>query len=99
MPLGPGCGSTLDLYRDRLVLLTGSATAEPPAATAPMLDVHQLGDLPPDTANLVETAYGISASGAVLVRPDGHVACRQPSDAARIDVAGLTQQLLHAPPG
>jgi putative polyketide hydroxylase len=98
VPLGVTGSSTLDLYRDQLVLITGSATAEPTAARAPMLDVCRLGDLPLDTANRVETAYGIGPRGAVLVRPDGHVAWRQQSDADLRDVAGLTRRLLHAPP-
>jgi len=68
--LRPDC-STLDLFGSKFVLLTGGDGASW-AAAAPNLpvEVHRL-----DHAEFPE-AYGISNSGAVLVRPDGFVAWR-----------------------
>ena len=69
--------STLDLFGRNFVLLTaqnGGTWAGPAREAARRagidLDVHQISQ--PDFA----AAYGISASGAVLVRPDGFVAWR-----------------------
>lgn len=60
-------GSTLDLYGERFVLLTGpSSTASLPLAT-----VHRL-----DTVSAA--AHGLDSGGALLVRPDGFVAWRSP---------------------
>ena len=69
--------STIDLFGRRFVLLTGSAGAEWIAAARGVpgqvaLDVHRLAD--PEGAR----RYGIGPEGAVLVRPDGHVAWRNP---------------------
>lgn len=72
--------STLDLFGRRFVLLTGAqggAWREPgreaAGAAGIELDVHQI-----DAPGFAE-AYGITGSGAVLVRPDGFVAWRRQS--------------------
>ena len=69
--------STIDLFGRHFVLLTGQAGAEWMAAAQGVpgraaLDVHRLAD--PEAAR----RYGIGPEGAVLVRPDGHVAWRDP---------------------
>ena len=75
--------STLDLFRGAFVLLTGeqgqawfdaAAIVGPEFAGLP-LETYVIG---PDIA----AAYGISSSGASLVRPDGFVAWRSPSAGA-----------------
>jgi 2-polyprenyl-6-methoxyphenol hydroxylase-like FAD-dependent oxidoreductase len=61
--------STLDLFRKQMVLLTpASAWEEAAKASGAELDVHRIerSDFPEQ--------YGISPTGAVLVRPDGYVA-------------------------
>jgi putative polyketide hydroxylase len=92
--------STIDLFRDRLVLLTnGSAgswrmavgalrgsnpivrglaalgPAMPPIPPVP-ISVIAVGGALYDPDGLFATAYGLEAGGAVLVRPDGHIAAR-----------------------
>jgi putative polyketide hydroxylase len=73
--------STLDLFRRNMVLLAGpqaGAWTDAFGGAASELGVeveaHTLGD---DFAE----AYGVTASGAVLVRPDGYVAWRSGDDA------------------
>jgi len=90
--------STLDLFRGSFVLLTGSEVrawmdASPKAAArfpGLQLDAHRIVE--PEFPN----AYGISPSGATLVRPDGFVAARWPSASGQPadDAAGeLTRAL------
>jgi putative polyketide hydroxylase len=77
--------STLDLFRGSFVLLAGADgrawmnAASPAAAQCPgvPLDAHQIHD-----AGFAD-AYGISPSGATLVRPDGFVTWRTVSAAAQ----------------
>ncbi len=79
--------STLDLWNDRFTLLTGdgavgdlwaacawSATRE---ASVPFAayTIGELGELL-DRSGSWHTAFGIGHEGAVLVRPDGHIAWR-----------------------
>ena len=83
--------SLLDLFGRRFVLLTGEggmawrAVAAGAAAAHPglELDVHCVGgaDLPTEGASFDER-YGVSGTGAVLVRPDGFVAWRARADSA-----------------
>ena len=83
--------STIDLFGPRFVLLTGSrggawldAAAEVAAATQLPLVAHMIGGdgaLVDDDGNWAE-AYGVAQDGAVLVRPDGHVAWRSASGVA-----------------
>jgi putative polyketide hydroxylase len=78
VPLGDG-RSTLDLFGAGMVLLAGSSgdawvrAARDVAADVP-LEAHTPHAAAADGA--FESAYGIGADGAVLVRPDGFVAWR-----------------------
>ncbi len=73
--------STLDLYCGTFVVVTGAdgerwmAAAQNVAATFPglQLDAHQVRE------SAFPDAYGMSPSGATLVRPDGFVAWRSES--------------------
>ena len=88
--------STLDLFGGNFVLLTGPGggawQAAAPAAAKGLgvaLDVHVVGG--PDLADpegCFPGAYGISPSGAVLVRPDGFVGWRA------VDAAGAPEETL-----
>jgi putative polyketide hydroxylase len=79
--------SSLELFDGAPVLLTGTAgDAWPTAAravarrTGVPLRVHRVGeggDLE-DLYGELPDRYGIAADGAVLIRPDGHVAWRCP---------------------
>ena len=93
--------STLDLFGTAFVLLAGpggQAWHDAAVQAAQVLDVpletHVVGgeDLR-DPAGAFADAYGISAAGAVLVRPDGFVAWRAP-DAAGASDAALKDVLL-----
>jgi hypothetical protein len=95
--------STLDLFGGDFVLLTGvdGRGWVDAAAKASGVTVHLVGP----GADVVagdgefETAYGLSASGAVLVRPDGVVAWRVdaiPADPAAELAAALEQVLARA---
>jgi putative polyketide hydroxylase len=81
--------STIDLFGPRFVLLAGSGgdawrrAAQGIALSWPPLVAHTVGeggDLIDPDGNWHE-AYGVEADGAVLVRPDGHVAWRSRSAA------------------
>ncbi|MEU2898504.1 FAD-dependent oxidoreductase [Streptomyces sp. NPDC001273] len=79
--------STLDLYERSLVLLSScdspwrDAAAEVTARLSVPVDAYGLGDGPaadltPDPGTDWAAAHGITADGAVLIRPDGFVAWR-----------------------
>ncbi|HEY6493945.1 MAG TPA: FAD-dependent monooxygenase [Trebonia sp.] len=76
--------STLDLFGGNFVLLTGpegdawqAAAAGPARELGVALDAHVVGGGPlADAEGRFLEAYGISPSGAVLVRPDGFVGWR-----------------------
>ena len=76
-----GGGSTLDLFGPQFAVLrpAGDAIDEwaPPGATAHVIDADGFAD-----------AYGLSAGGASLVRPDGVVAWRARGPAGRDELAG-----------
>jgi putative polyketide hydroxylase len=82
--------STIDLFGPHFVLLAGGGGAWRRAAQAigpswPPLFVYTVGkdgDLGDPDGSWHE-AYGVDADGAVLVRPDGHVAWRSRSGASR----------------
>ena len=85
--LDHGCGrlSTIDLFWDSFVLLTGSQGREWHAAAAQLaqrvpipLRPVAIGQAADHAAAEAEwaRAYGVSPRGAVLVRPDGFVAWR-----------------------
>ena len=81
---GAGQISTLDLFGRNFVLLAGpegNAWSESARAAAKQLgidvDVHQIGaNGLMDPTGEFSAAYGITGTGAVLVRPDGFVAWR-----------------------
>ncbi len=91
--------STLDLFRGSFVLLAGADgrawmdAASQAAAQCPgvPLDAHQIHD-----AGFAD-AYGISPSGATLVRPDGFVTWRSVSAAAQPQEAltGALNRAIH----
>jgi 2-polyprenyl-6-methoxyphenol hydroxylase-like FAD-dependent oxidoreductase len=75
--------STLDLFGGNFVLLTGSEgkpwseSARAAAKQARIdLDIYSVGSDLKDPSGEFEAAYGLSPTGAVLVRPDGFVAWR-----------------------
>ena len=77
--------STLDLFGLGFTLLAGSRGEQWIAAASAMgerlgvrVDAHAIGARGgwTDTDGVFERLYGIEATGAVLVRPDGHVAFR-----------------------
>ncbi|TXN31168.1 FAD-dependent monooxygenase [Lacisediminihabitans profunda] len=83
--------STLDLFGTRFVVLAGSegtrwehAVAAASAELALPIDLHLIGGEggPTDPDASFEALYGLTASGAVLVRPDGFIAWRAPTDEA-----------------
>jgi putative polyketide hydroxylase len=83
--------STLDLFRGAFVLLSGSdgnswlEAVRSAAARFPglPLEAHRIGtdatDAVSNPGGGFPDAYGLSPSGAALVRPDGFVAWRSPS--------------------
>ncbi len=80
--LGQRRCSTLDLLGDRFTLLCGPAVAtslEPVGAEAARLGVP-LATIAIEDPAFFE-AYGLSKSGAVLIRPDGYVAARHQGQA------------------
>ena len=96
--------STLDLFGDRFVLLAGpeGAAARDAARVAarelavPLMafTVGAGGDLA-DPDKPWPEVYGVAPDGAVLVRPDGHVAWRSVSAPASSDrVAGALRRIL-----
>jgi 2-polyprenyl-6-methoxyphenol hydroxylase-like FAD-dependent oxidoreductase len=100
--------STLDLFGGHFVLLV-APDGEPWQTAARMaaadlgapLDSHAVGGTElADPDGAFAAAYGISASGAVVVRPDGFVAWRA-ADASRASpalVADVLSRVLHRSP-
>ncbi|MFA1548302.1 FAD-dependent monooxygenase [Actinomadura chokoriensis] len=97
--------STLDLYRDRPVLVAGpeggmwSTSARTAADRLGVpLDVHRFGDGLHDPGDVWGDGHRMPPNGAVLVRPDGFVSWRSPdrpvSDAGDL-VAGALAGLYH----
>ena len=73
--------STLDLFGRNFVFLAGSeAKAWRDAASAAAQELEIDLDIYAIEADAFPNAFGIAASGAVLVRPDGFVAWRAKSD-------------------
>ncbi len=105
---GRSC-SILDLFDATFVLIAGPAGAAwvdgASALGSPVVVAYRLGaDLLADPAEDRDLAslYGIGDAGAVLVRPDGHVAWRRPggvSDAlaARAELDAVLSTLLATP--
>ncbi|MCC3766214.1 aklavinone 12-hydroxylase RdmE [Streptomyces sp. UNOC14_S4] len=100
---GDGTVSTVEFFGRDFVLLTGAdggLWAEAAQEAAERLGVtvrtHTLGGEPADTVGTALARYGIGASGASLVRPDGVVAWRTtdaPDDPARALSDALTEVL------
>ena len=68
----PDGRSTLDLFGQRFVLLAGSGAERwrDAARSSPVeIDVHEVSDE-------IRDAFGMTPDAAVLIRPDGFVACR-----------------------
>ena len=77
------CGrraSTIDLFDDRLTVLTGAsnsvwrASTDVLARTGVPVAALALGHELADPSGAFAAAYGLADDGAVLVRPDGYVA-------------------------
>jgi 2-polyprenyl-6-methoxyphenol hydroxylase-like FAD-dependent oxidoreductase len=83
--------STLDLFGDGFVLLTGEQTTWRSAANTATATGTPLRLEEHDPAAWA-SAYGVHPNGAVLVRPDGHVAARWPT-APRHPEASLREAL------
>jgi 2-polyprenyl-6-methoxyphenol hydroxylase-like FAD-dependent oxidoreductase len=82
--------STLDLFDRRVVLLAGPqarawrmAAIDAAYMLSVPLDAHTLGASThvPDPDVAWRSAFGIEPDGAVLVRPDGHIAWQSPANA------------------
>jgi 2-polyprenyl-6-methoxyphenol hydroxylase-like FAD-dependent oxidoreductase len=94
--------STLDLLRGSFVLLAGAtANGWPEAAHEAQaqipglqLQAYRIGREITDPGGGFTTAFGIAASGATLIRPDGFVAWRSPSTVA--DPAAVLIEVLSA---
>ncbi|WP_349898231.1 FAD-dependent monooxygenase [Parafrigoribacterium soli] len=98
--------STLDLFGHNFCVLTGKGGAgwKPSVATAATtlgipVDLHMIGaaDGPTDPEGSFESLYGVTSTGAVLVRPDGFVAWRSTTDAAATDrtISDVLTAVLH----
>jgi putative polyketide hydroxylase len=82
--LGGTTTSTLDLFDRNLVLITGAegrrwaqGAQDLCRGSSLPLDVYTIGKPPLDAARSeLHEALGIARAGAILVRPDGHVAWR-----------------------
>jgi len=75
--------STLDLFRRNLTVLSATPVEVPEG-----VDVHVIDH--PD----FRSAYGIEPDGAVLVRPDGYVAWRQPEAASTAAIKDAVRSVL-----
>ncbi len=93
--------STADLYDRGFTLLLGAASGapdSPPVAAddLPWLQVLTIGGDPLDRPEGdLHRDYGITPHGAVLVRPDGHVAwrCASLADGARANIREILSRL------
>jgi len=92
--------SSLDLFDDRFCLLAGSSGDDWVNTALELSEAHKI-PLAAFAVNHPESTltggswineYGISQSGAVLVRPDGHIGFRQATDAGNCRAA-LSQGL------
>ncbi|MEV4896270.1 FAD-dependent monooxygenase [Nonomuraea sp. NPDC055795] len=71
--------STVDLFGGSFVLLTDDVAWTEAAEEAGGLVAHRFGGDLTDVDGLFHHRYGVGPGGAVLVRPDGHIAWRSPS--------------------
>ena len=91
-----GATSTLDLYDTKFVLLCGSDVGGVEACDHPVLHVRRLGVDLADLGGRIADVYGIGRSGAVLVRPDGHVAWRDAHATGAAAMSALDTLLMQA---
>jgi putative polyketide hydroxylase len=100
--------STLDLYGSRCVLMCGPAGGRWAEAMSRLAaprrlaaDTYQLGTDLADPGARWEQAHGVTASGAILIRPDGFVAWRardeQAGDLCSVLVEALVRSHLTVP--
>ncbi|GGV89171.1 FAD-dependent oxidoreductase [Streptomyces gelaticus] len=103
-PLGgpPGITSTLDLIGPGFTLITAADTpawrqqADAAAAAGFPMTVHRLGSgrLREEHPGSFNRLCALSAAGAVLVRPDGHIAWRAASPSAEPDLLRAVRSIL-----
>lgn len=95
--------STLDLYGRSIVLLAGAEAQDWLELASKLalrndipIETHRVGGDLADPTGKFEEAHGITASGAVLVRPDGFVAWRSAGtvEAADVELATALGALL-----
>ncbi len=90
-----GATSTLDLFDTQFVLLCGAdVDLADGVAAHPMIRVLRLGINLDDPGGDLAAAYGIGQAGAVLVRPDGHAAWRDPNPTTAAAVAAVDSLLM-----
>ncbi|WP_420445251.1 FAD-dependent monooxygenase [Candidatus Poriferisodalis sp.] len=90
-----GATSTLDLYDTHFVLLCAADVDGAQDSAHPILHVLQLGVDLKDPGGQLADAHGIGKRGAVLIRPDGHVAWRDPEATSTAAMAALDTLLMH----
>jgi 2-polyprenyl-6-methoxyphenol hydroxylase-like FAD-dependent oxidoreductase len=93
--------STIDLFGRNFVLLVGTAgeawhdaARAVSSSTRLHLDVERLGTRLLDTSGTVAEAFGITAEGASLIRPDGFVAWRSPAAGPAPECAAILARAL-----
>jgi putative polyketide hydroxylase len=96
--------SSLDLYRSNPVLIVGPRghhwlDASAQLAAEFRLDIHRISADADRSAEAFLQAHGISETGAILIRPDGFVAWRAPSQEASPieELAGALGHVLARP--
>ncbi|MFJ4798908.1 FAD-dependent monooxygenase [Kitasatospora purpeofusca] len=102
---GNGAASTLDLLGRGFTLLTPAPDAawqrqaDLAGAAGLPVTVRPLADDAPGTAGRWTGAFGLPATGAVLVRPDAHIAWRAPRPPADgAELLGVLRRILSAQP-
>lgn len=89
----PDGRSTLDLYHREPVLVVGRDLRPDGADRLGGLPVHRLGGTGAGDADEIHSLHGLEPTGALLVRPDGHVAWRQAAHADGDQVGDALQRL------
>jgi 2-polyprenyl-6-methoxyphenol hydroxylase-like FAD-dependent oxidoreductase len=98
--------STLDLFGDELTIVTGrdgsawQSAVDGLVAEGIPARLVAIGRDVSDPDGVAAAAYGVGRTGAVLVRPDGHVAWRRgaaPTNAAQVLRAACATALGHGP--
>ncbi|RJQ75636.1 FAD-dependent oxidoreductase [Pseudonocardiaceae bacterium YIM PH 21723] len=96
--------STLDLFGTAFVLIAGSDGADWTTATIDAarelgveVDTYELDREVSDPTESWYQRYGVTRSGAVLIRPDGHIAWRASTTASDLTIGQVLSQILHRP--